>query len=72
MEIPDCYDPAYQAERLAADADRWEQKLRRCDLCHRRIYPGTPYRENAFAVICGECFEDFEMSGEHLENDIQN
>lgn len=58
MNIPDCYDPVYQAERREAKWDAYIKPLRRCDLCHTSIYPGNRYRECFNGTVCSDCFEE--------------
>lgn len=42
MNIPDCYDPVRQAERLAFEADKQEARRERCGACCRLLEPGEP------------------------------
>lgn len=60
MNIPDCYDPIYQAERREAEADRRAAMLPKCCFCERLIYPGNPYREHLARSVCEDCFAELE------------
>lgn len=62
MEIPDCYDPIYQAERREAEADRNRAVLPRCDLCRDVIRPGSVYHECIGGTVCHKCFEELSDS----------
>lgn len=59
MEIPDCYDPVYQAERLEAAADRRSAWYPRCGCCGEAVPPGRSYFElNVLGKelkVCGVC-----------------
>lgn len=48
MDIPDCYDPIYQAERLAA-----EEPALHCENCGEPIY--DEYWEICGALLCEKC-----------------
>lgn len=50
MNIPDCYDPIYQAERLAAEADK---KALHCSFCKGQIWDS--YWDIFGAILCEEC-----------------
>lgn len=52
MEIPDCYDPIYQAERREAEAD---EKALHCESCGRLIR--FEYWEINDNVLCERCAE---------------
>lgn len=51
MEIPDCYDPVYQAEQLEAEADKHAVH---CDACD------DPIPEDVYIFggdnLCDDCF----------------
>lgn len=51
MEIPDCYDPVYQAEQREAEADK---RAVRCDRCDEVI------SDDVYIVdgnnLCEDCF----------------
>lgn len=58
MDIPDCYDPVFQAERRESRWDAYVKNLRRCNLCSHPIHPGDVYRECFGRIVCADCFEE--------------
>lgn len=62
MNIPDCYDPVYQAEQREREYDRVQALLPKCCFCEQRIQPGQPYREYLALQVCGPCFEELKES----------
>ena len=64
MEIPNCYDPIYQAERLAMEQDKLMEKTLCCTFCHRTLYPGDKIHVAQFFVVCPSCYEEL---GENIE-----
>lgn len=50
MNIPDCYDPIYQAERRESEADR---NVLICETCHDPIY--DEYWEIGCELLCEYC-----------------
>lgn len=50
MEIPDCYDPIYQAERLAEEADKNELH---CEECTRALTDDVWEIEGR--LLCEKC-----------------
>lgn len=60
MNIPDCYDPVYQAERRERDWDEYRSRNPTCNLCRCTIPAGTPYRECFAGEVCESCFEELE------------
>lgn len=50
MNIPDCYDPIYQAERREAEAD---SNALHCEDCHRAIYDEVWDIEGQ--LLCDRC-----------------
>ena len=64
MNYPDCYDPIYQAERLAMEQDKIMEQTCQCHLCRRTLYPGDKIHVAQFCVVCNSCFEEL---GENIE-----
>lgn len=58
MDIPACYDPIAQAERLALEQDKLMEQTCRCHLCRRTMYPGDKCHVAQFFVVCPSCFEE--------------
>lgn len=50
MEIPDCYDPVYQAERREAEADN---SALHCEKCGRTIQ--DEYWDICGDLLCEKC-----------------
>lgn len=59
MNIPICYDPIRQAERLAADQDREMETLPKCVICERRIKDEV-YVEHLDRCVCERCLDELE------------
>lgn len=71
-DIPDCYDPVYQAERREANWDRLLDTLPKCGCCGEPIMPGSRFwrlwvKENLINV-CAECKGDMENNEECVED----
>ena len=64
MEIPDCYDPVYQAEQLAMEQDKLTKDACRCHLCRRTMYPGDKIHVASFFVVCPSCIEELQENAE--------
>lgn len=64
MEMPNCYDPVYQAERLAMEQDRLMENTVQCTICRRTLYPGDKIHVAQFFVVCPSCYEEL---GENIE-----
>lgn len=62
--IPECYDPVYQAERLAMEQDRLMENTVQCTICRRTLYPGDKIHVAQFFVVCPSCYEEL---GENIE-----
>lgn len=58
MDIPDCYDPVYQAERWESEADRHSRQLPYCYLCGGTLYPGTKFHMAKYQCVCAACMEE--------------
>lgn len=67
MDIPDCYDPVYQAERREAEADRIRDLLPRCTLCGRTLYPGEKFRTARCQIVCRLCMEELTENEDIVE-----
>lgn len=63
-DIPGCYDPVYQAERLAMEQDKLMEDTCQCHLCRRTMYPGDIIHVAQFFVVCPSCYEEL---GENIE-----
>lgn len=63
-DIPACYDPVYQAERLAMEQDNLMEQTCECHLCRRTMYPGDKIHVAQFFVVCPSCYEEL---GENIE-----
>lgn len=57
-DIPGCYDPVYQAERLAMEQDKLMENTVCCNICRRTLYPGDTMHVASFLVVCPSCFEE--------------
>ena len=68
-EIPDCYDPIYQAEEREAKWDRYVEKLPVCTLCRSRIFPGSKIHTACCMVVCASCVETLNDDYEILEEE---
>lgn len=55
MQIPDCYDPIYQAERREAEADKQREQTLPCALCDDLIFPYEKYHAVNGKAICNFC-----------------
>lgn len=51
MNIPNCYDPIYQAERREAEAD---EKTLHCENCRKPIYDDY-YWDICGDLLCEKC-----------------
>ena len=67
MKIPDCYDPVYQAERLAMEQDKLMENTMQCADCGSTLYPGDKYHEHNHLVICPSCLEELKDNIEIVE-----
>ena len=63
-DIPNCYDPVYQAERLAFEQDNLMENTVCCNVCRQTMYPGDKIHVAKFFVVCPSCFEEL---GENIE-----
>lgn len=66
-DIPGCYDPVYQAERLAMEQDKLRERTCQCHLYSRTMYPGDKYHEHRGVVVCSFCMEELNESEEFVE-----
>ena len=60
MQIPDCYDPVYQAEQLALEQDKLMEDTVCCTFCRRTLYPGEKIHVAGFRVVCPSCLEELQ------------
>lgn len=67
MNIPNCYDPVYQAEQREAEWDRFVEKLPVCTLCRCRISPGNKIHTAHKMVVCASCVETLNDDFEFVE-----
>lgn len=63
MDIPNCYDPVYQAERLAME----ENETVYCSICESPISPGRVYHEHLGTVVCTRCLEELTKNAQFLD-----
>ncbi len=54
MNIPDCYDPAYWAERLESALDAALEKLPVCECCQKPIQDDYTWEIND-ELLCEDC-----------------
>ena len=66
-DIPGCYDPVYQAERLAMEQDKLMEQTCQCHLCRRTMYPGNKIHVAQFFVVCPYCVEELQENIETVE-----
>lgn len=67
MNIPSCYDPIYQAERLAMEHDKLMENTVQCSVCRRTLYPGDKYHANRKVIVCPSCLEELQDNIEIIE-----
>ncbi|MBR4291656.1 MAG: hypothetical protein IKT52_13615 [Oscillospiraceae bacterium] len=67
MNIPDCYDPVYQAERLAMEQDKLMEQTCQCHLCRRTLYPGDKMHTASYFIVCPSCVEELQENIEIVE-----
>ena len=67
MKIPSCYDPVYQAERLAMEQDKLMENTMQCAACGGTLYPGDKYHAHNNLVICPSCLEELQDNIETVE-----
>lgn len=67
-DIPGCYDPVYQAERLAMEQDKLMEQTCQCHLCRRTMYPGDKIHVASFLVVCPSCLEELTENAEVVDN----
>ena len=67
MNIPSCYDPVYQAERLAMEQDKLMENTVQCTICRRTLYPGDKRHVACAAVVCPSCLEELQENTETIE-----
>lgn len=74
MNLPDCYDPVYQAEQREADWDRYSSQFPRCSCCGERIFSGKNRYElfvhNDCLTICEDCKDEM-LESEYIVEDIE-
>ena len=68
-DIPDCYDPVYQAEQLALEQDKLMEKTLCCSICFRTLYPGNKYHEHRHTVVCPSCLEELTYGVEYVDSE---
>lgn len=62
MNIPGCYDPIYQAERLAMEQDKMMENTMLCTACGSTLYPGDTYHAHRRLVVCPDCAEELQIN----------
>lgn len=67
MEIPMCYDPVLQAERLAMEQDKRMERTMCCRVCGCTLYPGDKYHQCLKTVVCTSCLEELVESEEVVD-----
>ena len=67
MQIPNCYDPVYQAECREKVWDDYSDKLKKCVLCGEYIYPGTKFHTAHCQIVCTSCKEELEDNVDIVE-----
>ncbi len=67
-EIPNCYDPAHQAEQREAMWDGFVENLPVCTLCQKQIFPGGKVHTARYKVVCPSCVEELNENIEVLED----
>lgn len=70
MNLPDCYDPANQADTLQKEWDRKCEAFPRCDKCGGSLYPHDTYTELGDHLYCEKCIEANTHSVADLASDI--
>ena len=68
MNIPSCYDPVYQAERLAMEQDKLMENTVQCTICRRTLYPGDKCHVAYNSVVCASCMEELAENVEVVDN----
>lgn len=66
-DIPGCYDPIYQAERLALEQDKLMEKTLCCSICRCTLYPGDKYHEHRGVVVCSFCLEELNENADFVD-----
>lgn len=61
-DIPNCYDPVYQAERMARD-----DVTLYCSVCESPIFHGSLYHEHLGTVVCPSCLKELTKNVEILD-----
>ena len=67
-DIPNCYDPVCQAERLALQQDKLMENTVCCDICRRTLYPGDKIHVASYFVVCPSCVEELTENVEVVDN----
>lgn len=67
-DIPTCYDPVYQAERLAMEQDKLMENTVCCNICRRTLYPGDKIHVAYNSVVCASCMEELTENVEVVDN----
>jgi hypothetical protein len=65
-DIPACYDPVYQAERLAMEQGKLMKYTMQCTICRRTLYPGDKCHVAYPAVVCPSCLEELQENTETI------
>ena len=65
-DIPDCYDPVYQAEQLALEQDKLMEKTLCCSICRCTLYHGDKYHEYRGVVVCSFCLEELNENADFV------
>jgi hypothetical protein len=70
MNLPDCYDPANQADALQEEFDRKCKAYPRCTLCGQSLYTHDTYTMLNNHRYCDCCIENNTHPTERLEVDL--
>lgn len=65
-DIPGCYDPIYQAERLALEQDG-SAKIVHCSLCRCTLYSGDKFHEHRGVTVCSFCMDELIENADFVE-----
>ena len=67
MNIPECYDPAFQEEQRQAEWDKFAEQLPTCAVCRRKVMPGERYHVAHCLAVCHNCKEELDESENIVE-----
>ena len=66
-DIPNCYDPVYQAERLAMEDGNFIGRTLYCSICESPIFAGGLFHEHLGAVVCPLCLQELTRNVDVLD-----